>query len=89
MICALYLLIINGTTFVAFAVDKRRAIRGGRRIRERVLLGTAALGGGGGALAAQRIFRHKIRKSPFRTRLWRIAAFELVALVALAAVWIC
>jgi uncharacterized membrane protein YsdA (DUF1294 family) len=85
-LAALYLLIINGATLSAFASDKRRAIEGARRIAERDLLQLAAVGGILGALAAQRMLRHKTRKEPFRTQLWLIAGVQTVALGA-AAIW--
>jgi uncharacterized membrane protein YsdA (DUF1294 family) len=85
-LAVLYLLIINAAAFAAFASDKRRAILGARRIPERDLLQMAAVGGAVGALAAQRMLRHKTRKEPFRTQLWLIATVQVVALGA-ALVW--
>jgi uncharacterized membrane protein YsdA (DUF1294 family) len=83
---AIYLLSMNVATFAACAGDKRRAIAGGRRVPEKTLLQLAAAGGVSGALAAQRLLRHKTRKEPFRTRLWLIATVQFIALVG-AAVW--
>lgn len=72
----LYLLTLNLAAYAAFASDKRRAVRGGRRIRERTLLTLALLGGAPAAIAAQQLLRHKTRKEPFRTRLWLIAGAQ-------------
>jgi uncharacterized membrane protein YsdA (DUF1294 family) len=83
----LYLLTINAAAFAAFARDKRLATAGARRIPERVLLQMAAIGGIVGALAAQRMLRHKTRKEPFRTWLLAIAALQAVTLGA-ALVWL-
>lgn len=49
----------------AYALDKRRAVRGGRRISEKTLHTLEFLGGWPGALIAQRIFRHKRQKTSF------------------------
>jgi uncharacterized membrane protein YsdA (DUF1294 family) len=76
----LYLLAANAAAFAAFAEDKRRAVAGERRVPERILLQLALIGGSGGAVAAQRLLRHKTRKEPFRTLLWGIAAGQLLLL---------
>ena len=80
---AVYLALINAATFAAFAADKRRAIEGLRRIPERRLLTLAAIGGGLGAVAAQRMLRHKTRKQPFRSLLWLVLAVQLVVIALL------
>lgn len=82
----LYLVAINLVTFAAFGLDKRRAEAGAWRIPERRLLGLAAAGGGLGAVAAQRVFRHKTRKEPFASALRLIFAVEVIA--AGFAVWL-
>lgn len=64
-IAAGYLLLINLLTFFLFAIDKRRAVQGGWRIRERTLLLFSALGGGLFGFAAMFITRHKTRKPLF------------------------
>lgn len=82
----LYLAVVNLTTFAAFGFDKRAAERGDWRIPERRLLSLAAAGGGLGAAAAQRLFRHKTRKEPFASRLRLILAAQAIA--AGFAVWL-
>jgi uncharacterized membrane protein YsdA (DUF1294 family) len=72
----LWLAAINLLAFGSFGFDKRRAIRGGRRIPERTLLLLALIGGSPGALAARRVFRHKTRKQPFATLLMLIVAVQ-------------
>ncbi|MFT5298682.1 MAG: uncharacterized membrane protein YsdA (DUF1294 family) [Colwellia sp.] len=57
-------------TFVLYAIDKRNAIKGRRRISEKTLQISALLGGWPGALLAQQTFRHKTQKRPFILVLW-------------------
>lgn len=73
---------INLVTFALFAADRRRAIKSARRIRERTLLSLAALGGTLGALAGQRMLRHKTHKQPFARRLALIASVQAAAVIA-------
>jgi uncharacterized membrane protein YsdA (DUF1294 family) len=74
---AIYLLLINAMTYVAFFCDKQRAIRGARRWPERNLLWLAALGGSPAAIVARQRLRHKTRKQPFSDRLIIIAGLHL------------
>lgn len=67
--------------FALFALDKRAATRGARRVRERTLLALVWLGGFAGAWAAMRVAHHKTRKWRFRVAPW-------AALVLHAAAWI-
>lgn len=52
--------------FTLYGTDKRRARKGRRRISERTLHGISLCGGWPGAFFAQRVFRHKTQKLPFR-----------------------
>ena len=82
-----YLGAVSALAFALFAADKALAARpGAARIPERRLLWAAAIGGTPGAVAAQRLLRHKTRKEPFRSRLRLIGGAQAVALVGLA-VW--
>lgn len=56
----------NGLAFLLYIIDKRRAIHGGRRIRERTLLFFAFAGGGAGAVLGMWLMRHKLRVGRFR-----------------------
>jgi uncharacterized membrane protein YsdA (DUF1294 family) len=67
-----------------FRLDKDRAIRGEWRVSETTLLTLAFLGGWFGAKAAQRRFRHKTRKQPFRIFLNLIPALWLLLIVVWA-----
>lgn len=80
-----YLALINAVTFAAFAGDKQRAMDGARRVPERTLLRLAAIGGSGGALAAQALLRHKTRKQPFGAYLGLIVLIQAVAVTAAVA----
>ncbi|MGK9169595.1 DUF1294 domain-containing protein [Inquilinus limosus] len=82
---ALYLLAASAAAFGLFAWDKWCAVGGRRRIPERTLLALAVLGGTPGAIAGQRLLRHKTRKEPFRTRLLLIAGGQLLLVAAVAA----
>ncbi len=79
-----YLLAINLVAFVLYGIDKKRAVRNEFRIRERVLLWMARLGGGIGSWLGIKIFHHKTKHTRFRiiVPLWTIIWMAgLVALV--------
>jgi uncharacterized membrane protein YsdA (DUF1294 family) len=57
--------IVNGSAFLLFASDKRRAHLNRWRIPEKALL-ISAFFGPFGAFAAMQLFRHKTRKAKFR-----------------------
>lgn len=59
----------SAAAFVAYGLDKSAAARGRPRTRERTLHLLALAGGWPGALAGQRVFRHKTQKVPFRIAL--------------------
>ncbi|MCL7463550.1 DUF1294 domain-containing protein [Phaeovulum sp. NW3] len=71
-----YIVFASLFTFLVFAVDKRRAIRGDWRIPERTLLWLSFWGGSPGAKAAQALLRHKTRKQPFARRLNQVIAIQ-------------
>ncbi len=71
------------TAFILYAIDKAAARRGSRRIAENTLHLWSLLGGWPGALAAQRIFRHKTSKTSFQIVFW-----ITVALNCGAAIWL-
>jgi uncharacterized membrane protein YsdA (DUF1294 family) len=70
---AYYLIGVNLLTFIAYGIDKHKAVRNGqkskhlsRRIPEASLLLLAALGGSPAALLAMYLFRHKTLHRKFR-----------------------
>lgn len=75
-VAGLYLL-VSAVTFVAYGLDKRRAVRGGDRIPERTLQTLALLGGWPGALLGRKHFRHKTRKRAFSATLYAIALLHI------------
>ena len=54
-----YLLTVNAAGFLLMLIDKVKARKNRWRIRESVLLGTAAIGGSVGVFAGMQAFRHK------------------------------
>ena len=64
-ICICYLA-WNLMVILVYALDKSRARRGERRIRERTLIVLAFIFGGIGAMLGMILFNHKTSKTKFR-----------------------
>lgn len=79
-----YLFVMNLISFVAYGLDKNRAIKGKWRIREHTLLAMAVMGGSIGAFAGMNIFHHKTKKKKFSIG---VPAILLVQIV-MGCVWI-
>jgi len=79
-VAALYLT-ASVAAAVAYGIDKSSARTGAWRTPERSLHVLALMGGWPGALAAQRIFRHKSRKASFRFVFWVTVVLNCGALV--------
>ena len=77
-----YALAINLITLAAYGYDKSASRRTWLRVPERVLHLLALAGGTPAAFAAQRLFRHKTIKAPFRLQSTLIAAAQVLLLVA-------
>lgn len=56
--------------YVIFVLDKKAAINGGYRTREKWLIVTCLWGAWPGVLFAQVKCRHKTKKQPFKTLMW-------------------
>jgi uncharacterized membrane protein YsdA (DUF1294 family) len=69
------------TAFTAYALDKAAARSKQWRISENTLHLFSLLGGWPGALAAQKLLRHKSRKLSFQIAFWSTVALNCVALV--------
>jgi uncharacterized membrane protein YsdA (DUF1294 family) len=78
---------ISLLTFLGYVADKRAAVAGGWRTRERTLQVAALLGGWPGGVLAQQFLRHKSRKPSFQLAFWLAASVNLVAFVALSVSW--
>jgi uncharacterized membrane protein YsdA (DUF1294 family)/cold shock CspA family protein len=63
-------LVASVVAFFAYAFDKSAAVKGQWRTQESTLHMFALLGGWPGALAAQRLLRHKSAKASFQTIFW-------------------
>jgi uncharacterized membrane protein YsdA (DUF1294 family)/cold shock CspA family protein len=79
-VIALYLF-ASAITFIVYAIDKAAARKGGRRTPENTLHLLSLLGGWPGALLAQKKFRHKSKKQPFRKVFWATVLINCAALV--------
>ena len=62
---AVYAASLSLITMIMYMIDKIKAKRGGRRIREATLLCMGLIGGAVGGLAGMYIFRHKTKKPYF------------------------
>lgn len=75
-ILLVYLGAINLSAYLAFVIDKFRAIRGEWRIPEATLWIVSALGGAVGSLFGMYTARHKTRKPAFAYGMPLLAAAE-------------
>lgn len=73
-----YIVIINLIGFMIMGIDKKKARIGAWRIPEKVLFGTALLGGGLGAWIGMYVFRHKTKHWYFKYGLPVIFIVELL-----------
>ena len=74
----IYLVIMNVLAFLLMGIDKRRAVRRGRRIPEKVLFAFAILGGSFGGICGMLVFRHKTKHLSFKIGFPVILIVELV-----------
>ena len=63
-------LVASLLTFIAYAIDKSAARKGGWRTQESTLHFLSLVGGWPGALVAQQVLRHKSSKQAFRSVFW-------------------
>jgi len=69
---------VSAVTLIAYGLDKHRAERGGRRIKERTLHIYELAGGWPGGLLGQRVFRHKRAKGSYMLVFWGIVALHVM-----------
>lgn len=62
----IWILLINLLTFVAFGIDKAKAVKGKYRIEEATLLLLSLFGGALGGLVGMYLFHHKTKKLFFK-----------------------
>ena len=72
---------INLVVLFLFMVDKHKAKKNQRRVSEKTLLLAGFLGGGIGALLAQKLFRHKTQKGYFTIT-------YVLAIIVHVAIWV-
>lgn len=72
---------INLTTFIAYGVDKRAAIKKSWRVPEKDLHMLEFLGGWIGAWFGQKFFRHKTAKKSYQNM------YHLMIVLEVAAIW--
>lgn len=70
IVCSVWFGVMSLATFVVYSVDKRRAKQEGDRISEKTLHILSLLGGWPGAIAGQKLLRHKTCKKSFRFVFW-------------------
>lgn len=76
--------VMSLSCFVAYAIDKSAARKGGWRTPERTLLLLGLVGGWPGAILAQQWLRHKTAKRSFQQLFWVTVAANLAGFVYLA-----
>ncbi len=76
-------ILFNAVVFSIYWSDKRAARNGRWRVSETTLLLLAFAGGSLGAVAAQRLLRHKTHKEPFRTILAAIVTLHVCVSIVL------
>ena len=74
----IHLVSINLLTFTAYGYDKSAARAGRWRVKEKALHAMSFVGGTFGAFAAQKVFRHKTRKTSFRIVFWLTGWLQVV-----------
>ena len=78
-----YLILINAASFLLMLSDKQKARKKMWRIPEKVLIGSAVIGGSLGILAGMYTFRHKTKHLKFTIGIPVILALQIVLAVVL------
>ena len=80
---AAYLVLLSIIVFISYGVDKKKAIKGSWRTKEKTLLLLSFLGGAFGGYPAMVIFRHKTKGEH-----WYFTAVNLLGIVIHAALMV-
>ena len=83
LLIVIQLATINITTFIAYFIDKRAAVKGAYRVPEQNLHTLELLGGTFGALLGQKFLHHKSKKKSYQSVFFLIVIFQLIAVVAI------
>jgi uncharacterized membrane protein YsdA (DUF1294 family) len=78
LVCSAWFGVMSVATLAVYGVDKRRAKQEGDRISEKTLHILSLLGGWPGAIAGQKLFRHKTIKKSFRLVFWLTVLGNLI-----------
>lgn len=78
------IVIMSLVAFCTFANDKKRAVKGQDRIKEKTLLGMAAFFGAVGALVGRIVAHHKTEKIYFSIVIWFSLVMQALLVVYLA-----
>lgn len=78
-----YLILINAASFLLMLSDKQKARKKMWRIPEKVLIGSAVIGGSLGILAGMYTFRHKTKHLKFSIGIPVILALQIVLAIVL------
>ena len=76
-----YLILINAASFLLMLSDKQKARKKMWRIPEKVLIGSAVIGGSLGTLAGMYTFRHKTRHLKFTLGIPLILAVQILLII--------
>ena len=79
-----YVAIMSLVTFMAYGIDKKKAIDGAWRTKEKTLLGLSLAGGAVGGFLGMKLFRHKTKHTSFTVG---IPAILLAQMACAGAVW--
>ena len=78
-----WLLIFSIISFLLFIIDKKKAIKGAQRIKEKTLLESVVIGGAIGGFIGRIVARHKINKSYFSFTIYLSLLIEIIVTVIL------
>ncbi len=80
--------VMSVVSLVVYGADKRAAVKGRWRMKERTLHTIDVLGGWPGGLLAQSLFKHKHRKTRFMMVFWASVALHALVWGLAAYLWL-